>query len=124
GGGGRRVVVATATGGRGVVAGLPLAVRAVLPPRELGVSDVTVVAGAKEPAVTAALGRRGLTVGADGLSISALSAAPTLVVAGDGLFDGTGLAPLLTWGAAGRTPVPPRRRAPTRPGRPAPRPSA
>jgi phosphatidylglycerophosphate synthase len=91
----RVIVVATAPGALAVVGGLPLAVRAVLTLRELGVSDVAVVAGAQGAAVAATLGRRGLTAAADGLSTLAASAAPTLVVAGDVLFDGTVLAPLL-----------------------------
>jgi phosphatidylglycerophosphate synthase len=62
---------------------------------QLGVSDVAVVAGAQDDAVAAALGCRGLTSAAGGLSTLAASAAPTLVVAGDVLFEGAVLAPLL-----------------------------
>jgi hypothetical protein len=91
----RAVVVATAPGALAVVGGLPLAVRAVLTLRELGVSEIGVVAGAQDPAVAAALGRRGLTSATDGLSTLAASAAPALVVGGDVLFDGAVLAPLL-----------------------------
>jgi CDP-alcohol phosphatidyltransferase len=89
------VVVATRPGSLASVAGLPLVVRAVLTLRELGVSDVAVVAGAQDPAVAAALGRRELTSAAGGLSTLAASAAPALMVAGDVLFDGAVLAPLL-----------------------------
>ena len=89
----RVVVVATGPGALAVVGGLPLVVRAVLTLQELGVSEVGVATGAQDATVTAALRRRGLT-GA-GLSVVAASEAPILVVAGDVLFEGAVLAPLL-----------------------------
>jgi hypothetical protein len=61
----RAIVVATGPGALAVVGGLPLAVRAVLTLWELGVPEVGVAAGAQDAAVTAALGRRGLSGAAD-----------------------------------------------------------
>jgi len=89
----RAVVVATGPGALAVVGGLPLVVRAVLTLQELGVSEIGVEAGAQGAGVTAALRRRGLTEA--GLSVVAESGAPILVVAGDVLFEGAVLAPLL-----------------------------
>ena len=90
----RAIVVATGPAALAVVGGLPLAVRAVLTLREMGVSEVGVAAGAQHAAVTAALGRRGISAAAEP-STGAAPAAPTLIVAGDVLFEGTVLEPLL-----------------------------
>jgi phosphatidylglycerophosphate synthase len=89
----RAVVVATAPGALAVVGGLPLVVRAVLTLRELGVSEVGVVAGAQDAAVAAALEHRRLS-GVTGLPTVAASVAPTLIVEGDVLFEGAVLATL------------------------------
>ena len=83
----RAVVVATGPGALAVVGGLPLVARVVFTLRELGVSEVGVVAGPQGAAVTATLGRRGLSAATELSSVAAL-AAPTLVVAGDVRFEG------------------------------------
>ena len=91
------VVLATSPAALTVVGGLTLAVRAVLVLRELGITDVTVVAGAaQQPVAEALLARRGLEAGT-GLDAACdpSGAECVLVVAGDVVFEGPVLGPLL-----------------------------
>lgn len=92
------LVVATGPGALAVVAGVPLCVRGVLALRAAGAAEVAVFAGPQQRRVAALLARRcpevpclGAVDDAEGLSWQD----PVLVVAGDVLFDGAALAPLL-----------------------------
>jgi phosphatidylglycerophosphate synthase len=96
----RAVVLAASPSARQVVAGVPLAVRAVLALRREGFAPVGVAAGEQEAVLRTALERRGLADAVTWLAgpedADALAdGQPVLVVSGDILFDGAVLAPLL-----------------------------
>lgn len=88
------LVVATMPGALEVVAGLPLAVRAVLALRAAGVGEIAVLAGAQAERLRAALDRRGAAAGVRWLAGPEDAAAlpdPVLVLPGDALVDPEGV---------------------------------
>lgn len=106
----RAVILAATPDSLTVVGGLPLAVRAVLTLDRAGFDTLGVLAGPHEPALRAALGRRGLTervvwlAGADDAPALA-DGQPALVVTGDVLFDVGAFAPLAARAAESRRAV-------------------
>jgi phosphatidylglycerophosphate synthase len=93
------LVLAASPDGLTVVAGLPLAMRAVLALQAAGVTEIAIAAGDLAPALSRLLDRRGLGDRVAWLGTPEQAAAwagsdPVLVVAGAVLFDGGVLAPL------------------------------
>jgi len=92
------LVVATGPGALTVVAGVPLAVRAVLELRAGGIPTVAVFAGPQDRRLASLLAARGLDVPCLGAAEQAGDVVwpeRVLAVAGDALFDAPSLAPLL-----------------------------
>ncbi len=103
----RALILAATPADLTAVAGVPLAVRAVLVLERAGFEAIGLVAGAQEPSVRAALARRGaearvVWVRSAGDAGALAAGGPVLVVAGHLLFDPAALAPLLAAGAEGR----------------------
>jgi phosphatidylglycerophosphate synthase len=108
------VVLATTPGAETVVAGVPLAVRAVLALREAGFDDVGLVVPGRPRWATEPLARRGVSVRwvvpppGVGSEPPGLGNAPTLLLAGDVLVDTEAVATLrdanpgLVWTATGQ----------------------
>jgi phosphatidylglycerophosphate synthase len=95
----KAVVLATSPDSLTVVAGLPLAMRAVLALHAAGVTEVAMAAGEQAPMLTRQLDRRGLGdrvawLGTPDQAQAWAEADPVLVLAGPLLFDGGVLAPL------------------------------
>ncbi len=94
------MVLATTPGAGTVVAGVPLAVRAVLALREAGFEDVGLVVPGRPRWATEPLASRGVSVrwiaprGGDGSEPPGVGNAPTLVLAGDVLVDAAAVATL------------------------------
>jgi phosphatidylglycerophosphate synthase len=106
----RAVILAATPDSLTVVGGLPLAVRAVLTLDRAGVEVLGVLAGPQEPALRAALDRRGLGDRVQWLAgpddAKALADGPlVLIVAGDVVFDPAALAPLAALAAQSRRAV-------------------
>src|SRR3990172_7499269 len=102
----RAVILAASPDALTPVAGVPLAVRAVLTLSAAGVAEIALLAGAQEPELRRWLDRRGLGSRVAWL-VSPEDAAPladggpVLVLTADILFDGAALAPLLAAAGAG-----------------------